>query len=254
MANILCRLLCRLLCRKVSFGYDGTERNVFTDLDLVIDTGWRTALTGRNGRGKTTLLRLIHGELAPDRGGIEGPVDVRRFPVPVTDPTISGFEAAKDAAGPFRRWEREMARLLDTGDDGALARYGTLQTRFQEAGGYELTTSSSSGARPCSPRSASASGQATVSRWSARTAAARPACSSCLVGAPLVFEGTFTRPARLDIARVRQQPGWTTGSLAEHLVAAGMDESRLRQVMAALGVRGATLERSLESMSPGQRK
>ncbi|MYE80632.1 MAG: ABC-F family ATP-binding cassette domain-containing protein, partial [Gammaproteobacteria bacterium] len=130
--------MANILCRKVSFGYDGTERNVFTDLDLVIDTGWRTALTGRNGRGKTTLLRLIQGELVPDRGSIERPVDVQGFPVSIADATISAFDAAKDAAGPFRRWEREMARLLDTDDDNALTRYGTLQTRFQEAGGYEI--------------------------------------------------------------------------------------------------------------------
>ena len=131
--------MANILCRKVSFGYDGTERNVFTDLNLVIDTGWRTALTGHNGRGKTTLLRLIQGELAPDRGHIERPVEVQRFPVSVADPTVPAFEAAKDAAGPFRRWEREMARLLGASDDDdALARYGALQTRFQEAGGYEI--------------------------------------------------------------------------------------------------------------------
>ncbi len=128
-----------ILCRKVSFGYDGTERNVFTNLDLVIDTGSRTALTGRNGRGKTTLLRLIHDELAPDRGHIECPVATRRFPVAVADATIPAFEVAKDAAGPFRRWEREMSGLLEGHpDEAALARYGTLQTRFQEAGGYEI--------------------------------------------------------------------------------------------------------------------
>ena len=98
------RRMANILCRKVSFGYDGTERNVFTDLDLVIDTGWRTALTGRNGRGKTTLLRLIQGELAPDRGSIERSMDVRRFPVTVTDPDLRAFDAAKDAAGPFRHW------------------------------------------------------------------------------------------------------------------------------------------------------
>ena len=86
--------MANILCRKVSFGYDGTERNVFTDLDLVIDTGWRTALTGRNGRGKTTLLRLIQGELAPDRGHIERPVGVQRFPVSVADPAVSAFDAA----------------------------------------------------------------------------------------------------------------------------------------------------------------
>ncbi len=128
-----------ILCRKVSFGYDGTERNIFTDLDLLIDTGWRSALAGRNGRGKTTLLRLIHGELAPDRGRIESPVATRRFPAEVADSTLCGFDVAKDAAGPYRRWEAEMAALLDGGDDDRnLDRYGTLQARFQEAGGYTI--------------------------------------------------------------------------------------------------------------------
>ena len=60
-----------IVCRGLSFGYDGSQRNVFTNLDLVIDTGWRSALVGRNDRGKTTLLRLIHGALTPDRGTIE---------------------------------------------------------------------------------------------------------------------------------------------------------------------------------------
>ncbi|MCY4564180.1 MAG: ABC-F family ATP-binding cassette domain-containing protein [Gammaproteobacteria bacterium] len=128
-----------IVCRKVSFAYDGAARNIFEDLDLLVDTGWRTALTGRNGRGKTTLLRLIHGKLLPDRGGLERPVETRRFPVSVTDPAVSALEAAKDAAGPFRRWEREMSRLLDAGhDEPALERYGALQSRFQEAGGYSI--------------------------------------------------------------------------------------------------------------------
>lgn len=127
-----------IVCRGLSFGYDSSERNVFTSLDLVIDTGWRSALVGRNGRGKTTLLRLIHGELAPDRGSIERTVNTRRFPCVPSNPALSAFEAAKDAAGPFRRWEAEMERLLDAGDDDALARYGDLQARFQDAGGYEI--------------------------------------------------------------------------------------------------------------------
>ena len=128
-----------IVCRKVSFGYDGAARNIFNDLDLLIDTGWRTALTGRNGRGKTTLLRLIHGDLLPDRGGLERPVETRRFPISVMEPRITAFEAAKDAAGPFREWERAMSRLLDAGhDEPTLARYGALQSRFQEAGGYSI--------------------------------------------------------------------------------------------------------------------
>jgi len=127
-----------IVCRRLSFGYDSSARNVFTNLDLVIDTGWRSALVGRNGRGKTTLLRLIHGELAPDRGTVEHAVVTRCFPCMPSNPAISAFDAAKDAAGPFRRWEAEMNRLLDAGDIDALARYGTLQARFQDAGGYGI--------------------------------------------------------------------------------------------------------------------
>ena len=128
-----------IVCRGLSFGYDGSGRNVFTDLDLVIDTRWRSALVGRNGRGKTTLLRLIHGELTPDRGSIDCAVVTRHFPYMPSDPAISAFDVARDAAGPFRRWEAEMAGLLDAGGDTAsLERFGALQARFQEAGGYEI--------------------------------------------------------------------------------------------------------------------
>jgi ATP-binding cassette subfamily F protein uup len=38
--------------------------------DWQIDQGERICLIGRNGTGKTTLLRLIHGELSPDSGMI----------------------------------------------------------------------------------------------------------------------------------------------------------------------------------------
>ena len=58
-----------IICRKVSFGYDGTERNLFTDLDLLIDTGRRSALAGRK---KIELARSFlmpanpAGILSPD--------------------------------------------------------------------------------------------------------------------------------------------------------------------------------------------
>ena len=127
-----------IVCRQLTFGYDGSDQNVFTNLDLVVDTGWRSALVGRNGRGKTTLLRLIQGELAADKGVIERAVATLWFPRAPADPTISAFDAAKDAIGPFRRWEADMHGLLDAGDDVALEQYGAVQSRFQDAGGYEI--------------------------------------------------------------------------------------------------------------------
>ena len=126
-----------IISRRLTFGYPGSEDNVFEDVDLVIDTQWRCALVGRNGRGKTTLLRLIHGELNPDCGRIER-APTAYFPRPVVDPEQRVRDVVKDAVGPFRRWETEMDDLLADGGDDALARYGELLDAYEESGGYAI--------------------------------------------------------------------------------------------------------------------
>ena len=45
----------------LTFAYDGSYDNVFEDVSFQFDTSWRLGLVGRNGRGKTTLLRLLRG-------------------------------------------------------------------------------------------------------------------------------------------------------------------------------------------------
>ena len=130
-----------IICRGLSFGYPSSEENIFRDLDLVIDTRWRCALVGRNGRGKTTLLRLIHGELAPDRGILERDRPTAYFPLPVEHPDLPVHVVVKDATGPFRRWETEMRELLDEGSGSALARYGQILDAYEESGGYAIDAS-----------------------------------------------------------------------------------------------------------------
>jgi ATP-binding cassette subfamily F protein uup len=46
-------------------------RTLFRDLSFVLSPGTRLGLLGRNGTGKTTLLRLLAGEQEPDAGRIE---------------------------------------------------------------------------------------------------------------------------------------------------------------------------------------
>lgn len=53
----------------VVFGYD-RHRKVFSELTLTLREGHIHGLLGRNGIGKSTLLRLICGLLAPDAGNI----------------------------------------------------------------------------------------------------------------------------------------------------------------------------------------
>ena len=47
----------------LSFAYDGSYEPVFSDTSFQIDTNWKLGLVGRNGKGKTTFLRLLRGEL-----------------------------------------------------------------------------------------------------------------------------------------------------------------------------------------------
>jgi ABC-2 type transport system ATP-binding protein/heme exporter protein A len=59
-------------------GFHFKTRSVFLGLDLRLEPGL-TWLRGRNGRGKTTLLKLLGGALVPSSGSIRlGELDSRR--------------------------------------------------------------------------------------------------------------------------------------------------------------------------------
>ncbi|MCU0230691.1 MAG: ATP-binding cassette domain-containing protein, partial [Acidobacteria bacterium] len=55
--------------RQLAFGYE-PERPLFTDLSVTITAGERVAIVGPNGKGKTTLLKLLAGALAPGAGEV----------------------------------------------------------------------------------------------------------------------------------------------------------------------------------------
>jgi ABC-2 type transport system ATP-binding protein/heme exporter protein A len=64
-----------------ALGFHFTTRSVFLGLTLRFLPGL-TWLRGSNGRGKTTLLRLLGGQLAPASGTIRlGALDARRDPL-----------------------------------------------------------------------------------------------------------------------------------------------------------------------------
>ena len=69
----------------LTFAYDGACDNVFEDISFVLDTDWRLGFTGRNGRGKTTFLKLLDGTL-DSRGAVRAGVPVLYFPFPVEYP------------------------------------------------------------------------------------------------------------------------------------------------------------------------
>lgn len=95
----------------LTFSYPGSYDNVFSHLNLRFDTNWKLGLTGRNGRGKTTLLRLLAGQQTYS-GRIEARTGFACFPFPVADPHLPVAELAGRAC-PAQEWEviRELGLL-----------------------------------------------------------------------------------------------------------------------------------------------
>ncbi|MEY3366938.1 MAG: hypothetical protein RI973_93 [Bacteroidota bacterium] len=62
---------------KVGFGYPGTGIQVLTDVDMELDRGKIIALVGKNGCGKSTLIKLLAGLYEPDSGTIAMPAGLK---------------------------------------------------------------------------------------------------------------------------------------------------------------------------------
>jgi ATP-binding cassette subfamily F protein 3 len=65
------------MLRIESIAYSVEGRPLFEGASAVIPTGHKVGLVGRNGTGKTTLFRLIRGELPLEAGSIEVPKGAR---------------------------------------------------------------------------------------------------------------------------------------------------------------------------------
>jgi ATP-binding cassette subfamily F protein 3 len=125
-----------------SFG----ARRVLHEVSFRVDPGDRLAVVGRNGEGKTTLLRIIAGQLAADAGRISLPKGARialhdqRPPLEVAGRTLEEYvaEGMADAIAA----ETELADLearMAGGDSGpqVLAAYERAHATLEHAGGYQ---------------------------------------------------------------------------------------------------------------------
>ena len=96
----------------LTFAYEGSYDNVFEDLSFQIDTHWKLGFTGRNGRGKTTFLRLLMGQYEY-RGEISASVQFEYFPCQPKHPDWLAWDALEELEPGLEQWRllREMTRL-----------------------------------------------------------------------------------------------------------------------------------------------
>ena len=96
----------------LSFCYDRGIEPVFEDVSFVVDTDWKLGLTGRNGRVKTTLLKLLAGEYEYG-GSIRASVEMEYFPFSVQHMQANVIEVIEEADPSYELWKvcRELTCL-----------------------------------------------------------------------------------------------------------------------------------------------
>lgn len=97
--------------KDLTFAYDA-GRNIFENVSFQIDTDWKLGFTGRNGRGKTTFLKLLLGNLEYS-GKITASVKFDYFPCKPHDAGASVIKAVENNHPNVRKWEllRELKHL-----------------------------------------------------------------------------------------------------------------------------------------------
>ncbi|MBP6514220.1 MAG: ABC-F family ATPase [Steroidobacteraceae bacterium] len=110
---------------KLSFRYPGTDTDVFSNLNFNIEAEQRVAIIGPNGIGKTTLMRVLAGELHPTHGHVSWVENAQPGYMP-QDPQAE-FEEKVDLFSWMSTWTGKadddlivratLGRLLFSGDD-----------------------------------------------------------------------------------------------------------------------------------------
>jgi len=108
---------------------------LFSGVSLTLERGWRVGLVGANGSGKSSLLALLAGELAPDAGDCEIQPGMRLARVEQEAPALdrSVLDYLLDADQELRAAEDEIAGAEAGGDGDAIAH---AHERLELAGGY----------------------------------------------------------------------------------------------------------------------
>ena len=80
--------------KNLSFTYEDCFDPVFENVSFQIDTDWKLGFIGRNGKGKTTFLKLLTGEYEYS-GTILSSVDFEYFPYQVENKAQLTYEIAE---------------------------------------------------------------------------------------------------------------------------------------------------------------
>lgn len=113
---------------------------LFSDVSFVVNENDKIALMGKNGAGKSTMMKIIAGVQKPTRGNVRAPKDAVIAYLPqhlLTDDSCTVFEEASKAFKQIFEMRDEMGRLnkeLETRTDYESDAYMNIITKVAELG------------------------------------------------------------------------------------------------------------------------
>ena len=116
-------------------------------LSFEIQTGECVGIMGRNGCGKTTLFRMLTGELEPDEGTIVFAPGrkiglISQIPVYPAGYTVENVlrSAYRDLFAMKKKMEALERQMTVSADRAVLSEYDRLSNAYEVGGGYEMDT------------------------------------------------------------------------------------------------------------------
>lgn len=130
--------LLRLNTVSIAFGTHALLDNA----NFQLDAGERVGLLGRNGEGKSTLMKIIAGNIHADSGEVWRQPELRLAWLEQA-PDLNGYDTIYDAVagglGEVGAWlTRYHALSLTAHDEKALAELGNLQHKLEARNGWQL--------------------------------------------------------------------------------------------------------------------
>lgn len=89
---------------KLTFSYYGYSKTVFENISFSFDTNWKTGLIGRNGIGKSTLVKLLLNE-EQYSGKIDKSIDFIKFPPNKIDESKIGIKLFQELTSHQQEWK-----------------------------------------------------------------------------------------------------------------------------------------------------
>ncbi|WP_323704772.1 ABC-F family ATP-binding cassette domain-containing protein [Staphylococcus haemolyticus] len=123
------------------------DETLFDNVKLTLNSGDTIGLVGRNGEGKTTLLRLLCGSESPTTGIISWKKNIKigyLDQIPNYADNEKVYTCLKSVFGELNIISEQLKLLeekmsMDVNDiDELMLRYGNLQSYYEEHGGYEI--------------------------------------------------------------------------------------------------------------------